>query len=251
MTNSYPGPVRPQLFLKEAEFQDAVPSTCVTGHLKGPVVQHARSEERMLPFSYSPTPQEVSSTYLQGSGLRVPGTPLRAFTGTTYLHKVYGRSTGASVFQGNSSLELPGRLVGLCPIKRASYQRHQNSVETHPVSGSNSERKENQLTLSQEVIFIGISIDSSLMRASLPRERVDTILSFLNRFRLGQTVSVLECQRLLSPLMVASLLFQLGLLHLRPLQQWFNSHWLHPKLHKHHRDQTTLQSWHMSFTRGV
>lgn len=96
-------------------------------------------------------------------------------------------------------------------------------------------RRKSHLTPSQEVTFVGISMDSSLMRACLPQERVAKILSFLGRFQLGRTVSVLECQRLLGLLTAASLLVPLGLLRLRPLQRWFNSHRLHQKQHKHRR----------------
>ena len=93
--------------------------------------------------------------------------------------------------------------------------------------------KKSHLSPSQDVVFVGMAIDSSLMRASLPAKRVETILSFLARFCLGQTVSVRE--RLLGLLTAASSLVPLGLLHLRPLQRWFNAHKLHPRRHRHRR----------------
>ena len=101
--------------------------------------------------------------------------------------------------------------------------------------------EKSHLTPSQVVTFIGISLDAQVMRASLPQPRVETILSVLNRFQLGQKVSVWDCQRLLGLLTAASLLVPLGLLHLRPLQLWFNSHGCHPKRHRHRRLMVTTQ----------
>ena len=95
--------------------------------------------------------------------------------------------------------------------------------------------KKSCLSPSQDVVYVGMAIDSSLMRARLPTKRVETILSFLHRFRLGRTVSARDCQRLLGLLTAASSLVPLGLLHLRPLQRWFNAHKLHPRRHRHCR----------------
>ena len=57
--------------------------------------------------------------------------------------------------------------------------------------------KKNHLSPSQDVVFVGMALDSSLMRATLLAKGVETVLSFLHRFRLGWTVSVRDCQRLL------------------------------------------------------
>ncbi|KAK6300942.1 hypothetical protein J4Q44_G00290400 [Coregonus suidteri] len=84
--------------------------------------------------------------------------------------------------------------------------------------------KKSRLMPTQRVAFIGMELDSVLMRARLPTRRVQAILSCLDHFRQGRVVSALTCQRLLGLLTAASLLIPLGLLHLRRLQWWFNSH---------------------------
>ena len=79
------------------------------------------------------------------------------------------------------------------------------------------------------------------MRARLPTRRVQAILSCLNHLRQGRLVSALTCQHLLGLLTAASLLIPLGLLHLQPLQRWFNSHRLHLKHHCHRQLRVTAQ----------
>jgi hypothetical protein len=83
------------------------------------------------------------------------------------------------------------------------------------------------LVPTQTVTFVGIWIDLSLMRAHLTKKRVQKIVAHLNPF--VQKVTVLQCQRLLGLLFAASLLTQFGLLHLRPMQRWFNAQGLNPK----------------------
>jgi hypothetical protein len=89
--------------------------------------------------------------------------------------------------------------------------------------------------------FIGMELDSVLMRARLPTRGVQAILTCLDYFRQGRVVSALTCQRLLGLLTAVLLLIPLGLLHLRPLQRWFNSHRLRPKCHHHRQLRVTAQ----------
>ena len=124
----------------------------------------------------------------------------------------------------------------LCAASRTQAARDTSLLLSHIRElGLVVNEKKSHLSPSQDVVFVGMAIDSSLMRASLPAKRVDTILSFLQRFRLGHTVTVRDCQRLLGLLTAASSLVPLGLLHLRPLQRWFNAHKLHLRKHRHRR----------------
>ncbi|XP_045545924.1 uncharacterized protein [Salmo salar] len=69
---------------------------------------------------------------------------------------------------------------------------------------------------------LGITVNDKGPR--LPTRRVQAILSCFDHFWQGRVVSALTCQRLLGLLTAALLLIPLGLLHLQPLQRWFNSH---------------------------
>ena len=124
----------------------------------------------------------------------------------------------------------------ICAASREQVVRDTDLVLHHLQDlGLSLNLRKSCLNPSQEVVYLGMRIDASLMRASLPQVRVDTILSLLDRFRLGWTVSAWECQRLIGLLVAASLLVPLGLLYVRPVQRWYNSHRLHPKLHRHRR----------------
>lgn len=88
------------------------------------------------------------------------------------------------------------------------------------------------LTPSQRVVFLGVTLDSQSMRASLSPQRVEAILNLLLRFRENKVQKYSLFLRLAGMLAAASAVVPLGLLSLRPLQIWMNGLHLDPKWHK-------------------
>ena len=84
----------------------------------------------------------------------------------------------------------------------------------------------------QDVVFIGIAIDSVSMRARPSPRRVGDILELVPRVRGGTGLTYGLLLRLLGMLISASALVPLGLLSLRPLQVWVNALGLDPKRHR-------------------
>ena len=129
----------------------------------------------------------------------------------------------------------------MCPA-RTQVLSDRNMLLTHIGKlGITVNDKKIRLMPTQRVAFIGMELDLVLMRACQPTRMVQVILSCLVHFRQRRVVFVLTCQHLFGLLTVASLLIPLGLLHLRPLQLWFNSPRLHPKRHCHRQLRMTTQ----------
>ncbi|KAL0149855.1 hypothetical protein M9458_054903, partial [Cirrhinus mrigala] len=75
----------------------------------------------------------------------------------------------------------------------------------------------------QTTVFIGMTLNSCLMSASLSQERVTNILQLLAHFQPGVSLHYRMVLRLIGMLTAATVVIPLGLLHLRPLQLWNNS----------------------------
>ena len=84
----------------------------------------------------------------------------------------------------------------------------------------------------QQTTFLGISLDSVSMQARPTMQRVEKIHSLLRSFRLGAMLTVVTWLRLIGMLTSVSAITPLGLLHLRPLQRWFNALHMDPCLHR-------------------
>ena len=83
----------------------------------------------------------------------------------------------------------------------------------------------------QDVVFIGMAIDSVTMRVRPSPRRVDDIVGLVSQFRGRSSVTYGLLLRLLGMLIAASALVPLGLLSLRPLQVWSNALGLDPERH--------------------
>ena len=92
--------------------------------------------------------------------------------------------------------------------------------------------KKSNLEPRQQAVFVGLSLNSLTMVASLTPQRVVTFLALLDRFRLGRRLTLVLFQRLLGMVSAAVAVVPLGLLRARPLQRWLNAFGLHPKLHR-------------------
>ena len=88
------------------------------------------------------------------------------------------------------------------------------------------------LTPSQKVDYLGMTLDSQVMRAFLSQKRVKNILQLIGCFRKGRVLRYSLFLKLLGMLTAASMVIPLGLLSLRPLQIWVNALHLDPKWHR-------------------
>ncbi|XP_074506781.1 uncharacterized protein LOC141776850 [Sebastes fasciatus] len=88
------------------------------------------------------------------------------------------------------------------------------------------------LTPSQRVDYLGMTLDSESMRAFLSPKRVEAILQLIGCFQRGRVLKYGLFLRLLGMLTAASMVVPLGLLSLRPLQIWVNGLHLDPKWHR-------------------
>ncbi|XP_077388987.1 uncharacterized protein LOC144026275 [Festucalex cinctus] len=91
------------------------------------------------------------------------------------------------------------------------------------------------LVPSQRTDFIGVTLDTTVMRALPSPHRVDDVLRLLALFRGGRLLPYVACLRLLGKLTSMTAVVPLGLLTLRPLQRWLNGFHLDAKWHRHRR----------------
>ncbi len=83
----------------------------------------------------------------------------------------------------------------------------------------------------QQTVFVGISLDSQLIMASLSLQRVIKLSSVAQSFHLTRRMKLIQFQQLLGMIVVT--VIPLGLLRACPLQRWVNSANLHSKLDSH------------------
>ena len=94
---------------------------------------------------------------------------------------------------------------------------------------------------SQQVLFLGITLDSVQMLAFPSQRRVEAILQILLHFRQDRMVRYSLFLWLLGMLMSVTSIVPLGLLHLRPFQVWTNGLHLYPRLHGSRKDRVSSQ----------
>ncbi|XP_059182347.1 uncharacterized protein LOC131961092 [Centropristis striata] len=87
------------------------------------------------------------------------------------------------------------------------------------------------LSPAQEIIFLGLSLDSVSFTARLSAERVRVFRTCLALFRPGKSVRFRLCLRLLGLMASAILVVRLGRLHMREFQLWVASCGLDPVRH--------------------
>lgn len=85
---------------------------------------------------------------------------------------------------------------------------------------------------SQQITFIGISINSLTMSATPSPERVDDVIRLVSQVRRRQSLPFGLLLQLMGKMTAMSSVVPLGLLYLRPLQIWINCLNLKPKLHQ-------------------
>ena len=99
------------------------------------------------------------------------------------------------------------------------------------------------LTPSQQITFVGISLDSVSMVATLPPRRVESLLGFAQEFRIGACMSLAQHQRLSGLMVAASPVVPLGLLETRRYQRWLNGFALNPKTDRNVTVRVSATCW--------
>src|SRR4029434_9645566 len=128
-------------------------------------------------------------------------------------------------------IPLFGRLV------RSSHSRATAVQDCHLVVahlnrlGFVINKEKSVLCPSQTMHFLGMILDSTSIEVRLSRERINAIKTCGRRFRLGQSVSSLCCQRLLGMMASAAIALPLGM----PFQIWYLSLRLNAVTDRHRR----------------
>ena len=92
-------------------------------------------------------------------------------------------------------------------------------------------REKSVLVPTQNINFIGLTLDSVAFRARLSAERVEAFPACLALFRRGTRLRFKLCLRLLGLMASALVVIPLGRLHMRPFQRWVASRGLNPARH--------------------
>ena len=160
------------------------------------------------------------------------------FQGKAYEHKVlpFGMSLAPRTFTKCMDAALaPLRRQGVGGVRMASYlddwltcapSERQARSNTEVVLALN--REKSCLITSRTVTYLGLVLDSNVMRASLTPKRLSVLREHLSCFSVTKQVTVKFGQRLLGLLVAATQAVPLGLLDMHPLQQWFARHRVSP-----------------------
>ncbi len=92
------------------------------------------------------------------------------------------------------------------------------------VTGMSSTKK-SVLSPSQQILFLGVHLDSVQMQARLAPAQISSLNTCLAHFKLDHHFSVSTCHRLLGLMATASPVLPLGLLHMRPFLWWTKLLW--------------------------
>ncbi|XP_068136523.1 tyrosine-protein kinase RYK isoform X1 [Hyperolius riggenbachi] len=86
-------------------------------------------------------------------------------------------------------------------------------------------KDKSQLTPTQNILFLGFIIDSVQQRILLPQEKVQKIMSEVEKFNTFQTIKIRQIMQLLGLLSSVAPAIQWALMHTRVLQSWMLSKW--------------------------
>ena len=89
-------------------------------------------------------------------------------------------------------------------------------------------REKSCLIPSQRVEYLGLVLDSSLLRAVLTLRRTVVLMDSFSQLTVSKHITVKCGRRLLGLMAAASQVVPLGLLHMRPLQRWLARHKVSP-----------------------
>ena len=84
----------------------------------------------------------------------------------------------------------------------------------------------------QRPVYLGVQLDTSLMKATLSEARRINLMHLLHRFRTIPGHSYHECQVMVGHLVSSTHLIPLGMLYARPIMRWFSRLRMHPRRDK-------------------
>ncbi len=102
--------------------------------------------------------------------------------------------------------------------------RHRDVVLAHMKRlGLRLNAKKIVLSSLQRTTYLGVVWDSTTMQARLSPARIELILTAIKRVREGQSLTVIQFQRLFGLMAAASNVIHFGLLYMKPLQWWLRT----------------------------
>uniref|UniRef100_UPI003AAB97E8 uncharacterized protein n=1 Tax=Centroberyx gerrardi TaxID=166262 RepID=UPI003AAB97E8 len=123
-------------------------------------------------------------------------------------------------------------LILMAPTEELAMSHTAQLVRHISLLGFAINWKKSSPTPSQQAVYLGIQLDSSIMRAKLTELRQDAIRAALQRCQALQSVTVLSVMHLLGLMSAAHVVVPLGLLHMRLIQRWFAHLRVDPRRHK-------------------
>ena len=160
-------------------FSDAFPLTEARR-----LVHHSGPPRCLFPHSHSQGAQEIPPFPFSRKVVRAQGSPLWPVTGSPHLYKMYGRGTHSSPAPGCSHIELPGRLVDMCPFGAAGEERHRGSAGPSLQAGLGLKQGK-KLPYSFE--------DGNLSRLGVGFERDERLFDPQEALRVERTFVPLQC----------------------------------------------------------
>ena len=112
-------------------------------------------------------------------------------------------------------------LLVLASSPEQAMRHTQELIEFLELVGFTINYKKSTPWPARQMTYLGLSLDSVSMRATLTAERWTSLGTVLALFYPGARVTYLTCKKLLGLLCAAHQVVPLGLLFLRKLQQWF------------------------------
>ncbi len=112
----------------------------------------------------------------------------------------------------------------LAPLREEKLCDHRDLVLRHLSQlGLRVNWEKSKLSPVERIYFLGVELDSVCMTARLTDERAQSVLNCLSSFRGRTVVPLKQFQGLLGHMASTATVTPLGLLHMRPLQHWFQS----------------------------
>ncbi len=112
----------------------------------------------------------------------------------------------------------------LAPLREEKLCDHRDLVLRHLSQlGLRVNWEKSKLSPVERIYFLGVELDSVCMTACLTDERAQSVLNCLSSFRGRTVVPLKQFQGLLGHMASTATVTPLGLLHVRPLQHWFQS----------------------------
>ena len=154
------------------------------------LVHHSGPPRCLFPHSHSQGAQEIPPFPFSRKGVRAQGSPLWPFSGSPHLYKMYGCGTCSSPAPGCSHSELPGQLADMCPFRAAGEERHGGSAGPSSQAGLGLKQGKGCFIPSRTVTYLGLVLDSNVMRASLTPKRLSVLREHLSCFSVMKQVTV-------------------------------------------------------------